>query len=236
MHIPDGLISHPINIGCAVASAAGLAYSLKRTQEQLDERQIPLLGLTASFVFAAQMLNFPVAAGVSGHFLGGLFAALMLGPWSGFLVLSLVLITQALVFADGGLVAMGTNIFNLAFLGSCVGGWIFGALFKTLPKSRLSFLACAGFCAWLSVMLAAAACALEIAYSPGGHQISSKVIFGAMLGTHFVIGLGEALITVSVLSLVLKQRPDLIHAWSNQQQLSPVPDAKLSPKALTANA
>ncbi|HAT11491.1 MAG TPA: cobalamin biosynthesis protein CbiM [Planctomycetes bacterium] len=206
MHIPDGFVSGPINaLGFALAVAA-CAIALIVTRRTLGERQAPLLGMTAAFVFAAQMLNFPVAGGTSGHFLGATFALALLGPWAACLVLSLVLIVQCLLFADGGLTALGSNIVNMGVVGVAVPAAVMAGLRLVLPRTRMAGLVTVAIAAWCSVMAAAAACALQLGAS--GHPLAA--VLPAMLAVHAVIGFGEALITAAVVSAVLAARPDLL--------------------------
>jgi len=207
MHLPDGFISNEINLASAVVSAGAVALALRQAKRTLDERQVPLLGVTAAFIFAAQMLNFPVAGGTSGHFLGALLAGVLLGPLPAILIMALVLLIQCLVFADGGLTALGTNIFNMGVLAGAGGYLIFRALQMALPKNRAGFMAAAGLAAWLSIELAASACALELAFS--GTVPLNKAL-PAMTIVHALIGIGEALITTAVLGVVLAARRDLI--------------------------
>jgi len=207
MHIPDGFVSNPIALAGYVISAGAVAVALARAKRNLDERQVPLLGVTAAFIFAAQMLNFPVAGGTSGHFLGGLLAAVLLGPLNALLVMALVLLIQCLVYADGGLTALGANIFNMGVVAAGAGYLIFRGLLWLLPKNRAGFLAAAGIASWLSVMLSASACALELAFS-GVSPL--KLVWPAMAIVHALIGIGEAVITAVVLSMVLAIRQDLI--------------------------
>ncbi|MEW6105084.1 MAG: energy-coupling factor ABC transporter permease [Bacillota bacterium] len=206
MHIPDGFLDAGTLAATAVVSAATLGYALKRTGRELEERQIPLMGVVSAFVFAAQMLNFPVVGGTSGHLLGGVIAAVLLGPWAGSLVMATVLIVQCLVFQDGGLLALGANIFNMAVLGTIGGYLVYQALGLLLKHNPLAQAAGA---AWFSVVTAAAACSLELAVS----GISPlPVVLPAMLGVHALIGIGEASITTVVLSVVWKTRPDLLES------------------------
>lgn len=198
----------PINAACAAVSVAACGFALFRSRQRLGEKQVPMLGVTGSFIFAAQMLNFPVAAGTSGHFLGAALAAVLLGPFESCLVLSVVLTIQCLLFADGGLVALGTNVFNMGVVGGIGGYAILTVLRGILPKSRASLLASTAIAAWTSVMLAAAACSLELAFSG---TIELEKVLGAMLSVHAVIGIGEALITAAVVSMVLASRPDLVN-------------------------
>ena len=211
MHIPDGLVSGPINIATYVASAAVCGLAVVRANRTIGERQIPLLGVTAAFVFAAQMLNFPIAGGTSGHFLGAVLAAVLLGPLNACLIMALVLAIQCLFFGDGGLTALGTNIFNMGIVGGIVCYWLFRTLKFVLPKTRGYFLAAVAIASWSSVVLGSAVCALELAFS-GTSPL--KIALPAMVGIHTLIGLGEAVITVVVVSVVLASRPDLVTAWS----------------------
>jgi cobalt/nickel transport system permease protein len=187
-----------------------VGYGLYKARDELDEKSVPLLALCAAFVFAAQMLNFPVAGGTSGHFLGGILVAVLLGPWLGELVIALVLLVQCLGFADGGLTALGANVFNMAVIGTIVGYYIFYGIKSLLPKNRTYFLAATGVAAWISVMLASGACAFQLAIS-GTTPLS--VTLPAMLGVHAIIGVGEAFITVVVVGVVLAVRPDLVRTY-----------------------
>jgi len=210
MHIPDGFLNTAVSVATGAAAAGAVGYGAYKAREELDEKSVPLLALCAAFIFAAQMLNFPVAGGTSGHFLGGVLAAVLLGPWLGGLVLTLVLVVQALGFADGGVTALGANVFNMALVGTIAAYFIFRGLKGALPRSRFYFLASTGAAAWLSVMLASGACAVELALS-GTSPLG--VALPAMLGIHAIIGVGEATITVLVVSVVLAVRPDLVRTW-----------------------
>lgn len=206
MHIPDGFVSGPVNaLGFAIA-AGMVATAAVRTRGRLGDRQVPLLGMTAAFIFAAQMLNFPVAGGTSGHFLGATFAALLLGPWAACLVLALVLLVQCLLFADGGITALGTNIVNMGVVGVGV-GWTVARLVAALrPGHRGAAVAGAAIGGWCAVIAAAAACALELILS--GHP--AVVVLPAMLGVHALIGVGEGMITAAALASIVAARPDLV--------------------------
>ena len=217
MHIPDGFVSGPINAATYAASAAVCGLAVMRANKTLGERQIPLLGVTAAFVFAAQMLNFPIAGGTSGHFLGAVLAAVLLGPFNAFLIMALVLAIQCLVFADGGLTALGTNIFNMGIIGGIICYWLFLGLKFVLPKTRGGFLAAVAIAAWSSVVIASGVCALELAVS-GTSPL--KVALPAMVGVHALIGFGEAIITTVVISIVLASRPDLVASWNLKQKTS----------------
>jgi cobalt/nickel transport system permease protein len=207
MHIPDGFLSPEVAGATAVASTAAAGYGLKTANATLDERRVPLLGVTGAFIFAAQMLNFPVAGGTSGHFLGAALAAILLGPWLGCLTMAVVLGLQAFVFADGGITALGANVLNMGVIGALIVGGLMLATRRTLPKSRALLLAITGVGAWLAVMAGAAATAVELALSG---TVPLHTVLPAMLGVHALIGLGEAVITVGAVSAVLATRPDLI--------------------------
>jgi cobalt/nickel transport system permease protein len=207
MHIPDGFLSPEVAAACAVPAAAAVGYGLRRASRDLDERRVPLLGVTAAFVFAAQMLNFPVAGGTSGHFLGAALAAILLGPWLAGVVLSVVLVVQCFVFADGGITALGANVLNMGVVGGLVVGGSMVAARRLLPDGRRTTLAVAGAGAWLAVMAGAAATAIELALSG---TVPMATVLPAMLGVHVLIGAGEAVITVAAVSAVLTTRPDVL--------------------------
>jgi cobalt/nickel transport system permease protein len=210
MHIPDGFLSPEVAAACAVPAAGAVAYGLRRANRELDERRVPLLGVTAAFVFAAQMLNFPVAGGTSGHFLGAALAAILLGPWLAGLVLSVVLVVQAFVFADGGITALGANVLNMGVIGALVVGGLMVAARRVLPDRRSVLLAVAGAGAWLAVVAGAVACSFELAISG---TVPLGTVLPAMLGVHVLIGAGEAAVTVAAVSAVLSTRPDVVRAF-----------------------
>lgn len=209
MHIPDGFVSTPLNLLAAATSMVVIGAALTRARRSVAERPhvVPLLATTAAFVFAAQMLNFPIGGGTSGHFLGAVTAAALLGPWNACLVMAIVLVIQGFFFADGGITALGTNIFNMGVIGG-IGGYILMRVIRSLLRPGMgSLVASAAIASWASVVLASSFCALELAVS-GTSPIS--VAFPAMAGTHAIIGIGEALITSAVLSAVAASRPDLL--------------------------
>jgi len=207
MHIPDGFLSPEVALACAVPAVAAVAYGVRRADVELDERRVPLLGVTAAFVFAAQMLNFPVAGGTSGHFLGAALAAILLGPWLACLVLAVVLFAQAFVFADGGITALGANVLNMGVVGALVVGGLIVAARSVAGRSRGALLAVAAGGAWLAVMAGAGATAIELAVSG---TVPLGTVLPAMLGVHTLIGVGEAVVTVAAVSAVLATRPDLL--------------------------
>jgi cobalt/nickel transport system permease protein len=209
MHIPDGFLSPEVAAACAVPAAGAVAYGLHRASRELDERRVPLLGVTAAFVFAAQMLNFPVAGGTSGHFLGAALAAILLGPWLACVVMSVVLVTQSFVFADGGVTALGANVLNMGVIGALVVGGLMVAARAALPRTRGAFLAVSAIGAWLAVMAGAAATSAELAISG---TVPLGTVLPAMLAVHALIGIGEGVITAAAVSAVLASRSDLIRA------------------------
>jgi cobalt/nickel transport system permease protein len=225
MHIPDGFLSMGVSVATGVVAAGAVGYGIFKAREELDEKSVPLLALCAAFVFAAQMLNFPVAGGTSGHFLGGVLVAVLLGPWLGSLVLGLVLLIQCLGFADGGVTALGANVFNMAVIGTILGYYIFYGIKSILPKNKTYFMASVGVAAWLSVVLASGACAVELAVS-GTTPLS--VALPAMLGVHSVIGVGEALITVLVVRVVLAARPDLVRSYGHKPAILELDEAEVA--------
>jgi cobalt/nickel transport system permease protein len=203
MHIPDGFLSMPVVLVMWIITVLVIGYSIKKTNKQITEKHIPLMGVLAAFVFAAQMLNVPVAAGTSGHFLGGVLVAIFLGPWVGTVIMASVFIVQAVVFQDGGILALGANIFNMGLIGTVLGFYLYRGLTKML-KSKIMAAAVA---AWVAIVLASLICALELAVS-GTSPV--QVVVPAMTGIHAVIGIVEAVITVVVITAVMKTRPDLL--------------------------
>ena len=204
LHIPDGFLNLFVSLICWAITALVLAVAISRTNKSLGERQIPLMGVMAAFIFAAQMINFPVAGGTSGHLLGGALAAIMLGPWAAMLVMTAVVAVQGLLFQDGGLLVMGANILNMGLLTAVIGYGLYRGVFGS---SRPVKLVVAGIAAWLSVMAGAFATSMELWLS--GTSNLQTVMF-AMLGVHAVIGVGEALITVAALAFIFRTRPDLV--------------------------
>jgi cobalt/nickel transport system permease protein len=209
VHIPDGFIDATTSLGAGSVAVAGLSLAVKKSAVSLEDRQIPLAGLVAAFVFAAQMLNFPVAAGTSGHLIGGVLAAVLVGPWAGALCLAVVLLVQAL-FADGGLTALGLNITNMALVAGLGGYGVFVLVRSVLPKTRSSVIAASSVAAGLSVVMAAVAFVAEFALGATA-DISLAGVTSAMVGVHVLIGIGEAIITGMTVGAVLAVRPDLVH-------------------------
>jgi cobalt/nickel transport system permease protein len=212
MHIPDGFLSIVISLICWAITALVVGIAVSRTDKSLGEKQVPLMGVMAAFIFAAQMINFPIAGGTSGHLLGGALAAITLGPWAGMLVMTAVIAVQGLLFQDGGLLVMGANILNMGLLTSVVG---YGLYRSVLGKSQRTRLVVAGLAAWLSVMTGALATALQLWLS-GTARL--QIVLPAMLTVHALIGLGEALITGAALGFIFRTRPDLLDEESVSAQ------------------
>lgn len=204
MHIPDGFLNLPISAICWVATLIVLYFAVRQAQQEFDERLIPLAGIMAAFIFAGQMLNFPVAGGTSGHLIGATLAFIVLGPWVGMLAMTAVVSLQALIFQDGGLVVMGANILVMGIVPGFVG---YGIYQMVKNRSRGVKLGATAVAAWLSVMLAAFTVSLLLGFSG---TTSLSVAVPAMLGVHALIGIGEALITVAALSFILQTRPELM--------------------------
>ena len=214
MHIPDGFLSLMVSIVCWIITILTLAAAISRTNRSLGERQVPLMGVMAAFIFAAQMINFPVAGGTSGHLLGGALAAIVLGPWAGMLVMTAVIAVQALLFQDGGLVVMGANILNMGLVTAAVG---YGLYRSAINQPKSVKLALAGLAAWLSVMTGALLTSLQLWLS-GTSDL--QIVIPAMLGVHALIGLGEALITVFAVGFIMQTRPDLLGEGSESSKAS----------------
>ena len=207
LHAPDGFFSVPVAVLMWVIAIVVIAVSVRRVGHSFDERAIPLMGVTAAFIFAAQMINFPVVGGTSGHLLGAVLAAILLGPWAGTLVMVSVIAVQSLLFQDGGLLAMGANIVNMGLIGTIGGYAIYRAVAGLLGGEERGRMPAAAIAAWSAVMLGAAATSFELAISG---TTTLAVVLPAMLGTHVFIGVGEALITVGALALIKSARPDLL--------------------------
>jgi cobalt/nickel transport system permease protein len=211
MHVPDGFLDAPTSLATGAVAVIGVGLALRGARRELDERTAPLAGLVAAFVFATQMVNFPVGAGTSGHLLGGALAAALVGPWTGVLVMSVVLLVQALLFADGGLTALGTNITLMGLVGVGVGWGVIVLVRAVLPRRTSSVVPAAALGAAISVPAAAAV--FTALFAVGGvADVSLGAVLTAMLGWHTLIGLGEAVITALVLSSVVATRPDLVYA------------------------
>lgn len=210
MHVPDGFLDAPTSIATGVVAAGAVGIALRKARTELDDRTAPMAGLVATFVFSAQMVNFPVGLGTSGHLLGGALAAVLVGPWTGILAVSVVLIVQALLLADGGITALGTNISLMAVVGVVVGWLVFRGFQRLLPKrlGLVPVLAAAGALASVPV----AALLFVALYAVGGTApVPLDGLAVAMLGWHTLIGIGEAAITGLVVASVIALRPDLVY-------------------------
>ncbi len=217
MHVPDGFIDAPTSAATGVVAAAAVAVSLRGARRELDERTAPLAGLVAAFIFAVQMLNFPVAAGTSGHLLGGALAAILVGPCTGVLCVSVVLLMQGILFADGGLTALGVNITDMAVVTTVVSYTVFRGLVRVLPRSRRSVTVAAFVSALVSVP--AAAVTFTLVYAVGGTtDVPIGKVATAMVGVHVLIGIGEAAITALTVGAVIAVRPDLVHGARGLRQ------------------
>jgi cobalt/nickel transport system permease protein len=210
VHVPDGFIDAPVSIGAGVVAAAAIGVALRGSRRELgDEKVAPLAGLVAAFVFAVQMLNFPVASGTSGHLLGGALAAVLVGPWTGLLCVAVVLLVQ-LFFADGGLTAYGVNVTCMAVTTALVGWLVFTLVLRLLPRRPRSVVPASFVAALVSVPVASLV--FTGIYALGGTaDIPIGRLAAAMIGVHVLIGIGEAVITALVVSSVLAVRPDLVY-------------------------
>ena len=206
LHAPDGVLSVPVAIALWVMTVVVLTVAVRRTNGALDERAVPLMGVMAAFIFAAQMFNFPVAGGTSGHLLGGVLAAILLGPWAGTLVMACVVAVQALLFQDGGLVVMGANIFNMGIVGTLGGYYVYRLLAGALGGEARARIPAAAVAAWLAVEVGALAMSLQLIVSG---TVPAQTTLPVMLGVHALIGIGEALITVGALAFIGSARRDL---------------------------
>ncbi|MFI0988835.1 energy-coupling factor ABC transporter permease [Streptomyces exfoliatus] len=220
MHVPDGFINAPVSAVAGVVAAGAVAVSLRGARRELGgapgaeghggDRTAPLAGLVAAFVFAVQMLNFPVAAGTSGHLLGGALAAILVGPWTGVLCIAVVLLMQGVLFADGGLTALGVNITVMGVVTVVVAYALFRGLVLLLPRTRASVTAASFVAALVSVPAAAAA--FTLVYAVGGTtDVPLPKVLTAMVGVHVLIGIGEAVITMLTVGAVIAVRPDLVY-------------------------
>jgi cobalamin biosynthesis protein CbiM len=215
VHVPDGFINTPVSLAAGAVAVAGVGLCLRGARRELDDRTAPLAGLVAAFVFAAQMLNFPVAAGTSGHLLGGALAAALVGPYTGALCITVVLFVQ-MFFADGGVTALGVNVTNMALVGVPVAYLVMRALIRALPDSRASVVTATAVGALVSVPAAAASFTVFFALGGVG-EVPVGTVAAAMLSVHVLIGIGEAAITAAAVGSVLAVRPDLVHAFRGGQ-------------------
>jgi cobalt/nickel transport system permease protein len=212
MHLPDGFLDVKTALLSTAAAGAGVGIALRQVRNTLEARQMPLLGLSAAFAFAAQMINFPIAGGTSGHLVGGVLTAILLGPSAALLVITCVLMVQCFMFADGGLMALGANVFNMAVLNSCGGYFVFRVskrLFRMEEKRSTVF--AAAFAGWFGTVLGSISCAGQLALSK---TVPWALAFPAMANVHMLIGIGEGLTTALIVMAMLRARPELVTAAS----------------------
>lgn len=207
MHIPDGFLDAKTAIATGVFSVTGLGAALRQAGKHLESRKIPLIGLAAAFIFVAQMLNFPVASGTSGHLLGSTFAAVLLGPSAAIIVMSSVLIVQSLIFADGGILALGANVFNMGIVAPLSGYGVYRML-RLFLRGTQGQLVAVGFASWCATVVAAIFCAGELAWSGTADW---RAAFPAMAGVHMITGLAEATITMLIIAAISRTRPELLN-------------------------
>ena len=221
MHVPDGFIDAATSLATGAVAAAGVTVALRGARRQLDDRTAPMAGLVATFVFAGQMMNFPVGAGTSGHLLGGTLAAVLAGPWTAVLAITVVLLVQALLMADGGITALGTNVTLMALVAVAVGWLVFRGVRAVLPRRTASVAPAAAVGAFVSVPVTALA--FTAIYAVGGTApVALDTLLAGMLTWHLVIGLGEAAITGLVVASVVAVRPDLVHGARDVLQARPL--------------
>lgn len=215
MHLPDGFLDARTAALSTGAAAAGIAIALRQVRRSLAPRQVPMLGLAAAFVFAAEMLNFPIAGGTSGHIVGGVLTAVLLGPSAAVLVMTCVLLVQCLMFADGGLTCLGANIFNMGIVSVCGGYFVFCLARRLIriEETRATVFA-ASFAAWCGTVFASISCAGQLSLS---HTVPWSLAFPAMANVHMIIGIGEAVVTGLVTMAVLRARPQLVFATQEQE-------------------
>ena len=211
MHIANGIINGPVSAAFLAIAVAGLALCVARAKTDLDDRLAPMAGLVAAFIFAVQMLNFQVLPGVSGHLLGGTLAVILVGPWVGALCVATVLIVQCLLFADGGLTALGLNVTNMALIGTAAAYVLVAALLRVLPRTVRGLGATAFIASIVGVVVASMGFVLEYALG-GTTELSIGAIAGTMAGVHTLIGIGEGLIAATTVMTVARVRPDLVYA------------------------
>lgn len=225
MHIPDGLLDPATAAVTTVGGAAAVAYALKKSRQSLDDRRIPVVGMTAAFVFAAQMVTIPIAGGTSAHLLGGALAGIMLGPWLGTLVMAVVYAVQAIGFADGGITALGANILGVGLLPAAGGYYLFRTLTALTPRTRTAYLSMVAAVSWISTVAASALVAAFIVFG-GPLPVAA---FPIMIIVHSLVGVGEALIAVAVISAVLASRPDVLANRDRLPENSAAPGGEGSP-------
>lgn len=219
MHIPDGFLSTIVSVLFWAVSIIFIITAIQKTKQQLDDKQVPLMGILAAAIFAGQMLNFSVTGGTSGHLLGAALATILLGPWAAILVMTTVVSVQAIVFQDGGLLALGTNIFNMAVVGVFVAYVVYTLVTKFFTKKQLGTFVAGFLAAWSSIFVASLACGLQLAFSGTS---PANIAIPAMGGIHALIGIGEGLITLGALLFLASTRKDLLIPNSVKQSSNTV--------------
>jgi cobalt/nickel transport system permease protein len=217
MHAPDGFLGVGVALVTGFMSVVVIGFALRQSREQLKDKAIPLAGITAAFIFAAQMFNFPVAAGTTGHILGGALAAILLGPSVGAIVVTIVVVVQALVFADGGITALGYNVLNMAIVPAYGGYAVFRIFRRWLPQSSGGVIGSTGIAAWASVVMASMAFSIEWLFGATA-PVSFDDVFAAMVGVHALIGIGEGVISALAVGAVLASRPDLVYGATDLER------------------
>ena len=213
MHIPDGFLSLPVITMTWLFAIILITIALKQVESEYQDRAVPLMGVCGAFIFAAQMINFPIPGGTSGHLLGGTLAGVLLGPWAGSLVMSVVFVVQGFVFQDGGITAMGANIFNMGLIGTFGGYYLFRTVRNLVGHQLRGIVVGTAIASWFSVVIASAIAAIELAISG---TVPLFVGMTAMVGWHVMIGVGEALVTVSTVTFIWRSRPDLLYTSSKR--------------------
>ncbi len=218
MHIPDGFLNLPVSLITWIIALALIVVALNQVQAKYQERTVPIMGVCAAFIFAAQMINFPIPGGTSGHLLGGTLAGILLGPWAGSLVMAVVFIVQAFIFQDGGITVLGANIVNMGLIGTFGGYFLYRTIRLTIGRDSWRAMAIAtAVSAWTSVFIASILVAIELALSG---TVPLNVALSAMAFWHLLIGIGEALITLVVVSFIWRTRPDLLYNPPRKRKLS----------------
>lgn len=214
LHISNGVLNGPVSIGYAVVAAVAIGVCVVNSRRDLEDRLVPMAGLVAAFIFAVQMLNFPVLPGVSGHLLGGALAAILVGPWVGALCVTIVITAQALFFADGGITALGPNITNMGLVSTAVAFGVTVVLLRVLPRTPTGLSIAVFVAAVVSVVVASQSFVLQYALG-GSTELTGSGLAGVavtMGGTHLLIGVGEGLISAATVATVARVRPDLVYA------------------------
>jgi len=221
MHMSDGLVNAPTSLAFGLLAVLVLAVAVSRARADLDDRTAPMAGLVTAFVFAVQMINFPILPGASGHLLGGALVAILVGPWVGSLCIAIVLVVQSILFADGGLTALGLNVTNMAVVGVFTGYLVARSLRGLARRSRGGLVAVAFVAAFANTVVAALAFVVEYAVGGAGGA-GLATVFALMVGLHALIGIGEGLITAATVGAVAGTRPDLIYLLRQPARGRPV--------------